>query len=72
MGTLALGKVSLNSEPFCIRVQLTGYRATSSTVGCRECHRSTVGTHVAETGTLANGRLDSCTIASASVWSTVG
>ncbi|RLB45726.1 MAG: hypothetical protein DRH23_13865 [Deltaproteobacteria bacterium] len=22
---LALGKVSLNSEPFCIRVQLTGY-----------------------------------------------
>jgi hypothetical protein len=25
---LALGKVSLNSEPFCIRVQLTGYIAT--------------------------------------------
>jgi len=23
---LALGKVSLNSEPFCIRVQLTGYK----------------------------------------------
>jgi len=31
---LALGKVSLNSEPFCIRVQLTGHTISMSRTSC--------------------------------------